>query len=537
MQINTLFNNNEEITLETYLNKCGVENVSKYLKCNTVEDDNNYININRGKEIVNRYLNENKDIYLLADCDCDGFMSASMVYTFIKRTTSQSNIKLLVHDGKEHGLADKKIFKMLKESEPSLLWIPDAGSSNMEQIEALYDLGYDIVITDHHEFPIEYLNSDKCCIINNQDGSVKNKNGSGGLVTWHLLHSLNKDIANDLISYVAISLIGDSMSMLSNENYTFAKRGKDMVHSNLLSITNDFNKGDTNKDYSFGCISKINATIRLGTEEDKIKLFKCLCGEVTDTETFKNLHKQQVDECKRLTDKLIENIDDSKNYILLKINEKTTLTGLVANKIRGMYNKPTFLLHHRKTGEVAGSVRSEINGLRDILNESGLFNYNEGHDNVFGTSYQYDNEDKVLEYLDNIFSHLQPQIDVLNSYSIKCIPNELYSLISAENGLNLWGQDISAPVIHIKPFKINGRDIESLGNGTTLKVKQNGFTIMFFFMSKDKSEKLHVGENIDFNLELVGELNINEWKGYKTNQIIVTNYEVTELNNDWTDLF
>lgn len=537
MQVKTLFDNNEDITLESYLKKCGVENVSKYLKCNTVEEDSHYTNINRGKKLVDKYLSENKKIYLLADCDCDGFMSASMVYTFIKRTYSKSDIKLLIHDAKEHGLADKNIFKTLKESEPSLLWIPDAGSSNIEQIKELYNLGYDILITDHHEFPIEYLDLKECCIINNQDNSVNNKNGSGGLVTWHLLHSINKDIANDLTSYVAISLIGDSMSMISAENYTFTKHGKQMLHSNLLSITNEFNKGDTNKDYSFGCISKINATIRLGTKEDKINLFKCLCGENIDTDIFKNLHKQQTDECKRITDKLISDIDLSKKYILLKLNEKSTLTGLVANKIRGMYNKPTFLLHHRKNNEIAGSVRSDINGLRDILNESGLFNYNEGHDNVFGTSYQYENEDKVIDYLDSIFSHLQPQIDVLNSYTVNSIPNELYELISAENGLNLWGQDIPIPAIHIKPFKINGKDIESLGNGTTLKIKQNGFTIMFFFMSKEKVEQLNVGKNIDFNLEIIGELNINEWKGYKTNQIIVSNYEITEINNDWTDLF
>ena len=52
MKIKELFNKSEDITLENYLVKCGVENVEEYLNGCTLEDDEHYDNIDKIKEIV-----------------------------------------------------------------------------------------------------------------------------------------------------------------------------------------------------------------------------------------------------------------------------------------------------------------------------------------------------------------------------------------------------------------------------------------------------------------------------------------------------
>ena len=53
MKIKELFDKSEDITLENYLVKCGVDNVEEYLKGCTLEDDKNYNNIDKIKEIIN----------------------------------------------------------------------------------------------------------------------------------------------------------------------------------------------------------------------------------------------------------------------------------------------------------------------------------------------------------------------------------------------------------------------------------------------------------------------------------------------------
>lgn len=53
MKIKNIFKDNEEITLESYLSKCGIDNVKEYLKGNTLEDDDHYDNLDKIKEIIN----------------------------------------------------------------------------------------------------------------------------------------------------------------------------------------------------------------------------------------------------------------------------------------------------------------------------------------------------------------------------------------------------------------------------------------------------------------------------------------------------
>lgn len=52
MKIKELFEKDEPITLESYLTKCGVKNIEEYLNGCTLEDDKNYDNIDKIKEIV-----------------------------------------------------------------------------------------------------------------------------------------------------------------------------------------------------------------------------------------------------------------------------------------------------------------------------------------------------------------------------------------------------------------------------------------------------------------------------------------------------
>lgn len=462
-----------------------------------------------------------------------------MIYTFLKQYNPNLELIPLLHNfnKKSHGLQDEEIMDILRNSEPSLLWISDAGSSDIKECKELSELGYKIVVGgDHHQ----YVNNPYAIVVNNQDNSVTNKNGCGCLVTWHVLHKLNPTIANSLISYVMIATIGDSMNLASDENYTFTKWGKLRIHKNLQPFVNEFNKGLDNKSFSFGLISKMNATIRLGELEDKQHLFQSLCGEWDSSDIIdrmKQLHSKQVKECKRLTDEILPTIDVSKNYVLTRMSEKTPLTGLVANRIMSATNKPTLLVHERENDEIAGSVRSNIDGFRDMLNKSGLFNFNSGHSSIFGTSYQLQKEQDIISYLDTITSDLKPYSEVILSCTHNSLPNELFYLYEQGNALGVYGQGIQIPTIHIKPFRINGRDLQSLGRGTTLKLKQQDYDIMFFFMSKEKCEQLYVGKNKNYKIEIIGELGINEFRGKRTKQIIVQDYEIRDDELSIEDIF
>ena len=52
MKIRQLFDNIQDITLKTYLSKCGIDDVEEYLNGCTLEDDKHYDNIDKIKEII-----------------------------------------------------------------------------------------------------------------------------------------------------------------------------------------------------------------------------------------------------------------------------------------------------------------------------------------------------------------------------------------------------------------------------------------------------------------------------------------------------
>ena len=54
MEIKPLFFSYENITIEKYLEKCGVANISEYLKggFNAIESPNKYENIDKGYEVL-----------------------------------------------------------------------------------------------------------------------------------------------------------------------------------------------------------------------------------------------------------------------------------------------------------------------------------------------------------------------------------------------------------------------------------------------------------------------------------------------------
>ena len=238
--------------------------------------------------------------------------------------------------------------------------------------------------------------------------------------------------------------------------------------------------------------------------------------------------------------------------MLYKIDIKIPLTGLIANKLMSEYQKPVMILHDRENGEVSGSVRSPLE-LQPILEKSNLFNYNKGHLCSFGTSYQKDKEQDIINYINQLQLH-EPCIDVLKSYSIKDIPYNLFELFDPSTDV-LWGNGISKPMFEIHDIIYYPADVKILGdNKRTLKITYiseiQDINILIFNATKQNKVDLGLGRLddkgnfIDFELNefpakkilnVVGTIGINKYIGrygkiYINNQIIVDKFETKVYN-------
>lgn len=493
MKINTLFNNNEQVSFNSYLQKCGIKNVDLYLSSMHIEPLEHYDNIHIvAKELLDS-IKWGEKIYLLVDSDNDGFMSASMTYVFFKKVNPSLDIIPIFHNKnpKAHGLEDEEVMKILKSFEPSVLFITDAGTSDTKRCKKLKDLGWGIYIADHHLLSKE---NPYAQIVNNQlSENVENKYLSGCGVTFKVLQAIDilndTNYSNDLISYVHCANVGDSCNFTSYENQSFRHWGLLNIHPNLLPFIEAFNQGITNHDFSFGMISKFNALIRVGSLEDKQQLFATLCGIGNVEDSIKRCNSCYSKQ-NRERDKLINDIKiiSDTNIMLCKIEAKTPLTGLIANKLMSQYNKPIMLLHDRENGEVAGSVRSPIE-LRDVLNKCDLFSYNSGHQFAFGTAYQKSNEDGIIEYLHSLVTLPEAQIEVLQSYTSKSIPKSLWLEFDHSE---LFGQGIN-PKFHMT-FEYDPQKMMYLDKyGVMLAYLTNDIFVKWQYIGKPKRTDLKLG--------------------------------------------
>ena len=527
------------------MNKCGVIDVETYLSNQYVEPWQNYDNILEAAEIINNGINNNEIFYLLMDEDSDGVGSCAIQYMYLKRCNPTLPIKVLIHDKnrKSHGLNDDEILDKLIHSASGIeginsftgiLWVADAMTNDAEECTLLSKYGYTIIGTDHHVKDIENPNA---IIVNNQcSEKVINKQLSGCGVTFKLCQAIDNlrgtRFANELLSYVHLTNISDSCEFTNPEQQTFRYWGLKYLHPYLLPFITAFNykEGLTNNDFSFGVISRINAVIRVGTLEEKQKLFLALATGQNIEEAIK-ICKQCKTNQDKFRDELLENnitLELDSNIVVYKIDRKTPLTGLIAGKLMSEHNKPIFLVHEKENGEVAGSVRSPMD-LKTICLESNLFNYARGHECSFGVSWQKENEQVMYDWIASL-TLSEPHTAVLQSYTTKSIPKRLFDEFGANK--SLYGHGMNDPLVYIHDITFKGSDIKVIGKDKrTLKLTVDGIDFMWFKVSNETKELLGVGSKspIKHKLQLVGTMGLNVWNGNVGHQIIVNKFEVVPV--------
>lgn len=556
MNVNELFKKDEEITLESYLKKCNIKDIKEFCSPSGKYLDNCFLyeDIRSAVAEVKYLLNySNSTIVIVQDADLDGICSTVILYQYLSNLNPNWNIRILIHKGKERGLSDEDIMNDIILLHPDLVFVPDAGTNDKIQAEELYKADIGLVVIDHHNYdtPIE-----KGTLINNQNPNYKvQRDGSGTLVTHKFLQAMDTEFnlnwSSFCIDLVALSLISDSMNMNNMENRTYYHYGLETIDC----VQNEFlrqcmfkfigDKEYTQRDIAFKIVPKFNSIVRSKDQilkqrliyaflgQDNIEEVLDLCAEAhkNQIETVNNIIEANVGKIKEITDN---------NLIILSCDDMPrSYSGLIAGKVMNMCdNKPT-IVGKIIDGEFIGSLRSPI-PLQEDLDKNELIEWCHGHAESAGICIKEENIDNIVEYYNGLNLSYSPQIDVLQSYSINNIPNYLFNEFGANMDV-IWGKGLEQPKFHIT-LEYNPIDFTIMGKSkTTLKLKQNGIDIMWFFTDKKKKEKLKIGyinEGGDFienpfvdtiyKLEIIGTLGINVWNNRTTNQIIVEDFEVKE---------
>ena len=517
------------------------------------------------------------------DSDCDGYTSAATLINYLNLlfpAYTQSNISYRIHNGKEHGIIPDTIPEDVK-----LVIAPDSSSNDYEEHKYLQEHGIDVLVIDHHE--ADEI-SQYACIINNQlcDYPTKSLSGVGMVYKFcsYIDELMNIDLANELLDLVALGLIADMMDMRDFETKHLIAKGIENIRNpffyNMVK-KNEFSLRDgvTPIGVAFYIAPYVNATIRMGTFEEKMTLFESMleykayeqipstkrgckgqlearvdqaCRNCTN---IKNRQTKARDSALEVIEKLIEDNHLLDNKILIiQLDEQhfieKNLTGLIANQLMAKYQRPVLLLNKVITtntyldennlpviistvsweGSGRGYDKSKFDNLREFLKESNLVMYAEGHANALGAGITDIEMPQFINYTNEKLANF----DFTPCYKVDFIFNgnnfKGSDIVEIAELKSIWGQGIDEPYIALENIKVSKENITLMSpdkNPTIKIVLPNGTSLIKFKATQEEYEMLS-SEMGCINLTVIGKCERNMWNGIVSPQIIVEDYEITE---------
>lgn len=539
LNINTIYDKTEEISFTSYLKKCGVKDIKNFIKPTNkcLDSCYSYSSMLEAVQMIKyHYLSEDDVVYILSDSgDADGVTSASMLYSYLKSLRHDWKIKILIHEGKERGLADNKLYHDIVENKPRLLIIPDAGSNDKERVELVFNMGIDIICIDHHNLdtPIE-----KGILISNKKGDKDvSPFGSGCLVTHKVLQALDNEFnvkySNEYIDMVALSLISDVMNMSDLQNRTYYHFGLETLNK----VNNDFirqlitdyigKRPYTQRDISFKIVPKLNAVSRSNNQELKQQVFRAFIGLADVKEVSKLCGKAHSEQIKIVNDIVKSNINDIdyNNNLIVVANDtiRKTYAGLIASKLS---NGHPIIVGRISDGVLLGSFRSPIDVDYTLLGNP-LIDWKRGHTLASGIQMPSDNIPLLVDYFNNI-ELPKPTVEVLQSFAMSEIPYDIFEDFNKYP--EIYGKGIDKPLVHIYNITCKSSDVHIVGaKENVIKIARNGVEFIWFNATEEDKKNLIHKKTI--RLEVVGSLNINDFGGNRTPQIIVDKYDISNFDD------
>jgi single-stranded-DNA-specific exonuclease len=356
---------------------------------------------------------DNSRILLIVDSDMDGYSSSAIIYSYIKRL-KDIQIDYSLHTHKQHGLEDHIDEILNSEIKYDLIICPDSASNDKEYID---QLDCPVLILDHHLVDKEI--SKNAILINNQSSNgYLNKELSGGGVTWQFCRALDKTLgfnfADDYIDLAAFSIIGDMMGLKEIENQAIIHHGTQLVQNKFLKVLcekQDYSMGGkiNPTTVAFYIVPLVNAMIRVGTMEEKERLFQAFvdgdklvpCNKRGAKGTMERVAVESARECvnakshqdkekvqmaDKLEGRIYENGLLDNKVLIVELNDTDTfsseLNGLVCMYLSQKFQRPTAVVRRNDEGFLRGSCRglneSELTSFKNFMDESGLFEYTAG---------------------------------------------------------------------------------------------------------------------------------------------------------------
>lgn len=476
----------------------------------------------------------NEKFVIVGDYDVDGVTSTALLVNYL-HDIGYSNFEAYIPHRILDGYGLNK--NILDKFDEKLIITTDNGSTAYDAIE--YAKGRDIIIIDHHTMPKV---ADVIAVINPHRPDEKNDNlkilcaaGVMYLFIIALNRKLRKEkffynaVEPDLKKYIDIVALGttcDAMPMLGL-NRAFVSYGikhiKNTRNVGLKHILNEVDEFGINEEtFGFFIGPRLNAAGRLDSASISLELLTCnddaRVQELTDTISKLNMQRQAIETL--IMDDI--HIVPSDNFICAYHDSwHVGVIGIIAGKLKEMYNLPTFVISFDKEGIGHGSARSVPNvDLSSIIRktlENGILLSGGGHKLAAGFSIVKDNIFKFIEFLrTEIITKPMPKEFMCDGYV--SLNDLTFAFVNDVMSLAPFGEKNNVPNfilsnVKVKYISVIGRNKSHLSVTLADELGHTLRCVSFNSASTELGRILLSKDIYGRNINVLGSVSINHWNG------------------------
>ncbi len=561
----------------------------KFLSSETenLYDPYSLADMDKAVERIREAVASKEKIVIYGDYDVDGVTAVSSLYLYLAEKGADISYYIPNRDGEGYGVSIPAL-KRLCEGGVKLIITVDTGITACEEAEFAAELGVDMVITDHHECR-ETLPA-ACAVVNphRHDCSYPFKELAGVGVVFKLLCALEcreaedrgedrlngiRRIFKEYADLAAIGTIADVMP-ISDENRLIVMYGLNKIENTeriglaaLLEASAGYTgdvrpaattakaaapkkKKITSSYIGFGIAPRINAAGRISSASKAVELFLTKSYERANEIAHElcDINKQRQVEENRIAEQAYKKIEkdfdfENNRVIVLDDDEwQQGIIGIVSSRITEKFGLPSILVSFdgsdpdfiSKNDIGKGSGRS-IKGLNLVEALSYCSEYlvkYGGHELAAGLTVERGDleafKEKINEFARKNISEEMMNIRLDADFEIEAKD------ITLENAAEIailepFGTGNPIPTFILKDAKVER--VISIGGGkhTKLVLSRDGEKInaMYFGISPVRLS-FSEGDRVDvfFNID------INEYLGEKSVQIIVKDMKISDKYND-----
>jgi len=536
----------------------------------TLFDPREMRDLEKGVAIISEKIGLGRKIRIIGDYDVDGVVSTFILYTALERCGAKVDYAIphRILDG--YGINNAIIDKAREDLVDTIITC-DNGISAREQVKYAKEAGITVVVTDHHEVPfIENENHERIHMLPQADAVIDIKRPDcsypfkllcGAGVAFKFIQVLYEKLDipeaeyQDFYEFVAIATVCDVVD-LTGENRIFVKKGLSMIGNTgnaglkaLMKQTGIWGKEIGVYHLGFIIGPCINASGRLDWAEKGLKLLLAREAEEAEKLAFelhqlnterKNMTLAGVEE----TVAAIENssLKEDKILVVYRPDVHESIAGIIAGKIREKYNVPAFIITDAETG-VKGSGRSieEYNMFEGLLECKELLTRFGGHPMAAGLSLERDNLDLLRKRLNESAALTEEDLIPKVYIDARILLSHITLKLAEELALlEPYGKGNAKPLFAEKEITVSRAAL--LGSGrNVLKLRLvaapgRHIDCIYFGSAADfdgyiagkygamELEKLYRGMAEGIKLDIIFNIDINEYNGNRSVQLVMQHY-------------